>query len=111
MRSIRHEECCNDEERRIIEGIANFTSHIEWTSELKEEGGITWLELYIWYRMHSAKIEEDPLAITKPLMSDIAAFKNHVRKVATYCTKEEEEWVMSTCYGRANRLEGGAHRK
>ena len=71
---------------------------------MKEEGGITWLELYVRYRMHSNEVVEDPLASTKPLMNDIAKFKNLIRRVATYCTDECEEWVLNTSYGKGNRL-------
>ena len=103
LRSIRQGESSNAEEWQQTRAIANFISHINWTSDLKEEGGITWLELYVWYRMHSKEVVEDPLAITKPLMNDIAKFKSLIRRVATYCTDEGEEWVLNTCYGRGNR--------
>ena len=107
-RNIREEECCSRREQRDIQAITHFISHIKWTSEKREEGGITWLEFYIWYRMHSPRVEIDPLATTKPLLNDITIFKSQVRKVATYCIKEEQEWVLSTCYGRGNRLKNAA---
>ena len=39
-------------------------------------GVITWIELYIWYRMHSSQINYDPIDSTKPLLREIASFKN-----------------------------------
>ena len=83
-----------------VAAIATFISHINWTSEIKEEGGVVWLELYVWYRMHSPKVEVDPLAISKPLLNDITLFKSRVREIVVYCIREELERVLSTCYGR-----------
>ena len=73
--------------------VSNFIAQVEWTTNLEEEGGITWLELYIWYRMHSKAPVGDPLATTKPLMSDIAKFKSTIRKIATHCIDEGEELI------------------
>ena len=91
LRYARRGECSTDDKCRQLKAIANFISHIEWTTDWKEEGGVSWLELYIWYRMHSPKTEEDPLASTKPLMNDIATYKGRIRKVATYCIDDGEE--------------------
>ena len=31
-----------------------------------------------------------------------------MRKISTYCIKEEQEWIFNTCYARPNRLEMAA---
>ena len=104
MRYARMGECSTHKEYEDLKLIANFVSNIEWSTEWKEEGGITWIEFYLLYRIHSKKIEIDPLASDKPLLSDITTFKSRIRRVSTYCMKEEEEWVVSTSYSRENRL-------
>ena len=105
LRSIREGECSSREEKREIQAITNSISHIRWRSEMK---GVTWLELYVWYRMQSPRFEVDPLATSKPLLNEIALFKSRVRKVATYRIKDEQEWVLSTCYRRQNRRKNAA---
>ena len=72
------------------QGIANFISQVDWAKNVSEGEGITWLELYIWFRMRSPKIDVDPLATSKPLLNDIAVFKSRVMKVATHCIKENK---------------------
>ena len=108
MRRIREEEAGSRSERREVQSIANFISQIEWAKEAGEGRGITWLELYIWFRMHSPKIDVDPLGPTKPLLNDITVFKRRVRRVATYCINEEQEWVLNTSHARENRLKEAA---
>ena len=71
---MREGESAN-EECDDLKLIANFISNVELGTEWKAEGGITWLEIYILYRIHSPKIEVDPLATDKPLLKDIANFK------------------------------------
>ena len=58
--------------------------------------------------MHSPKIDDDPLITTKPLLNDITNFKKRVRRVATHCINEEQEWVFNTSYARENRLRKAA---
>ena len=62
IRYPRRQECSNDEEHQGLKGIVKFVSTIEWQREWSEEGGITWLEMYILYRIHSKKITLDPLS-------------------------------------------------
>ena len=38
------------------------------------------------------------------LQSQIAAFKKRVRNIRRHCVGTEDEWLLSTCYGRGNRL-------
>ena len=58
--------------------------------------------------MHSEQVQLSPLDDKQTLKHDIADFKSIMRKIATHCLKEEEEWLLSTCYGRANRLQQAA---
>ena len=61
MRHARRGECSTQKECEDLKHITNFISYVEWSTEWKEEGGgITWLELYILYRIHSQKIDVDP---------------------------------------------------
>ena len=108
VRYPRRQECSNDEEHQGLKGIANFVSKIEWQNEWNEEGGITWLEMYVLFRTHSKKVVLDPLSNIKPLLQDVTKFKSQMRKIATRCINEEDEWVLRTCYGRQNRLKGAA---
>ena len=103
VRRIGEEEGGSRSEMRETQSIANFISQIEWAKEVGEGGGITWLELYIWFRMRSPKIDEDPLATSKALLHDITVFKSRVRRVATFCINEEQEWVLDTSYARERR--------
>jgi hypothetical protein len=108
MRSIRRGECKDADEWTQAIAVSSFISRVAWTTDLNDDGGITWLELYIWYRMHSKVILVDPLANTKPLASDVAKFKSMTRMIATQCIDEGEEWILSTSYARANRLKEAA---
>ena len=78
--------------RRAKSGLANCLAQIEWSSHLEEAGGITWVELYIWYRMHSPPVKADLLATAKPLLSEITISKKDVREVSTCCINEEQAW-------------------
>ena len=51
LRHARRGECSSNEEYDDIKHIANFISNVEWGTDLKEEGGITWLGFYILYRI------------------------------------------------------------
>ena len=87
MRYARRGECSTQREYEDLKLITYFISNVEWSTEWKEEGGITWIELYLLYRIHSRKIDVDPLASDKPLLNDIANFKSNIRRVSTFCIK------------------------
>ena len=38
------------------------------------------------------------------LKNKLADFKRVARRVAAECVQEEQEWILATCYSRANRL-------
>ena len=52
VRALRREEVKNNEEWEKANKVLNFITNIGWAEKGNEEGGITWLELYIWFRMH-----------------------------------------------------------
>ena len=52
MRKMRIQDVGGEVERTAAQKIQHFTSKIQWVDEKREEGGITWLELYIWYFIH-----------------------------------------------------------
>jgi len=91
-----------------IQKVANFISRIKWDADLNEEGGITWIELFIWYRMHSPAVHTNFIDATKPLQNEITKFKKQVRKINTHCIQEDREWLFQTCYARGNRLKAAA---
>ena len=37
-------------------------------------------------------------------MAKLASFKNACRRIAADCIHEDQEWVLTTCYSRVNRL-------
>ena len=108
MRKIHEAEVEDTEERKQIEKLVNFLSRTRWARSKDAHGGITWLEFYIWFQMHSKKTEVHPLTPNAFLTEEIAAFKKVVRKINLHCVSQEDEWQLQTCYGRANRLKGVA---
>ena len=104
MRELRKKECKTEKEWKATSKVLNFISHARWSEEEAEVGGITWLELFIWYKMHAPAEETKPLAPKTILQKEIAEFKSHVRRVMTLCVVEEQEWHLQTSYGRASRL-------
>lgn len=79
-REIRDDESGGGQNPREIQNIANFISKIQWDPNMQEEGGITWIELYLWYRMHSPHIKYDIIDSTKPLMKEIICSRNMSEK-------------------------------
>ena len=82
---------------------------MEWREKPSEEGGITWLELYVWYTMHGGKLvgideEGDKLRNRNTLHNEITVFKKVVRRMSLQCTPDDDEWHFETSYARANRL-------
>ena len=39
--------------------VQSFLERIEWSKEEEEEGGITWIELYLLFGIHGRNEEED----------------------------------------------------
>ena len=104
MRKLRRQECESDSEWKRAEGVLNFISHTRWAKDPAEDGGITWLELYVWYKMHSKVEAEAPLDAKNTLQKEIAEFKKHARKIAALCVREQDEWHFHSAVGRGNRL-------
>ena len=52
-RALSKDEHQHDE----MKSIRNFLAHTRWhhVSEHEDKSGITWLELFLWYRMHSPR--------------------------------------------------------
>ena len=75
IRELRRQECKDDKEYDESRKVINFLTHTRWTSQQLPQGGITWLELYIWCRMHSPKQPEAPLQGKVPLQKEMAIFK------------------------------------
>ena len=60
---------------------------VEWREKSSEEGGITWLGLYVWYTMHGGKLvgadeEGDKLRNRNTLHNEITVFKKAVRRMS-----------------------------
>jgi hypothetical protein len=96
-----------DYQRHIC--VRNFLNKVEWSEEQLPEGGITWLELYVWYTMHNGELEgiddkKDKLRNRNSLHNEMAAFKKVVRRLVLQSVPEKEEWHFETSYARANRL-------
>ena len=81
---------------------------VENTKE--ERGGITWIELYIYYTLHGGgndiekKRAEAPLAKTPSLQAALAEFKRRVRFVMKVSVDDVDEWHLTTCKNISNRL-------
>ena len=77
---------------------------LQWTTDPKENGGVTWLELYAMYLIHGGarreeeEAEKDPLRITPSLQTRLAEFKKAIRKLKKHGLKEEQEWHWDTCH-------------
>ena len=75
-----------------------------------EEGGITWLELFLLYSYHGGNEEElklsqkDPLRLLPLLQKQFAEFKAAARMVKLYSLRVEDEWILATFYARKHRL-------
>lgn len=59
--------------------VFNCITHIKWTvkgddDNQEEEGGITWLELYILCKMHSPEDEEKTAGAKNILQKEMADF-------------------------------------
>ena len=57
LRELRKVECNGETGFKETREVLLFLSRTRWTSEQNQDGGITWLELYIWYRTH--KIDDN----------------------------------------------------
>ena len=66
------------------------------------EGGLTWLELFIWFSIHSGTDEKTPPAAKSILPSELAKFKASIRRVNLHCVAEKDEWNLQTSYARGN---------
>ena len=70
-------------------------------------GGVSWLELYLYYTMHGGAKEGQQgrlLAKSQTLQSSMKEFKKRVRQISKHCVKVEDEWRFHTCQGRTNRM-------
>ena len=85
--------------------VANFIRKTRWCKEgeSNENPGITWLELFVLFKMHDQKIPEN---VTKKdcINNQLAFSKKICRMVAADCISEDYEWIFGTCYNRQNRL-------
>ena len=59
--------------------MLNFIVRLRWATEKNPEGGITWLELYAWYRMHAERKTPAPFEKVD-LKKEICAFKKGFEK-------------------------------
>ena len=89
IRKIRKREADDDEDEAQIAKVLSFISRLRWTTEKSQEGGITWLEIYAWYRMHSERKPPAPLARKVVLLEESSAIKKRVRKIGNLsaCTR------------------------
>ena len=106
MRKMRSQDVGGEIERTAAQRIQNFISKIQRVDEKREEGGITWLELYIWYFIHKGTEEELLLEPKDILQKEMAKFKQAIRAIANNTVDQDEEWHLQTCYARKNRFSG-----
>ena len=104
MRRLRNHESGKDDDHEETIKVVNFLSHTRWAKAKKQEGGVTWLELFLFYKLHAPPDRYAPLAPKSFLQSDIANFKRKVRKINLHCVQDPDDWHLKTCHGRANRL-------
>ena len=108
MRKMRSQDVGGEAERAEAQKIQNFISKIQWVDEKREEGGITWLELYILYFIHKGP-EKDLLLEPKDIsQKEMAKFKQVVRTITCNTVDQDQEWQLQTRYARENRLSGVA---
>ena len=80
-----------------IASIAAFMTNTKW-KKAAEGKGITWMELFLWYSMHTP---------TRERKDEFRAFKKAFRKVVTDCVRVEEEdlfYTQKTSYPRLKPL-------
>ena len=100
MRKMRSQDVGGEAERAEAQKIQNFISKIQWVHEKREEGGITWLELYIWNFIHKGP-EKDLLLEPKDIFQkETAKFKQVVRTITCNTVDQDQEWQLQTCYAR-----------
>ena len=76
--------------------------------------GITWLELYVLFVIHSPKAKKAPLAAPNTLLKEMAKFKATVRRVAWVQVHEEDEkrflvTVIKDLLGLTEQKKGKGH--
>ena len=81
LRKLREKGCQSDGQWLQDNRTLIFLSHTRWAETEQADGGVTWLELYIWFIMHSGTDEETPLAAKSVLPAELASFKASVRRV------------------------------
>ena len=102
----------NDEEFEEWKSIRKALSYTCWRTEPEGTGkaGISWLELFIWFKLHSPRSQRvtgKALLIPKPpLQKELAKFKAATRRVVTYCCNDEDEKAFKACRSSENRLAG-----
>ena len=52
LRELRLEETDGEKEFEDTRKIVNFLSRLIWPTQANPQGGITWLELFVWIRLH-----------------------------------------------------------
>ena len=104
LRELRLEETDGEKEFEDTRKIVNFLSRLRWSTQANPQGGITWLELFVWFRLHKFEKASSFLKPKSSLQSQMAVFKKRVRNIKRHCVGTGDEWLLDTCYGRGNRL-------
>ena len=104
LRLLRDNEGASQKDVEDSMKIFNFLSRTRWTIEPNQQGGVTWLELFVWYKLHHIEKPTTFFAPKDTLQKQMADFKRLTRNVKQYCLSPEDEWHLQTCYGRSNRL-------
>ena len=85
LRLLRENEGAGKEDVEESRNILNFLSKTRWTVERNQEGGITWLELFIWYKLHHIETPTKNVDPKVTLQRKMADFKRHTRNVIFLC--------------------------
>ena len=105
---IRKEDCQSEKAADERMQVRTFLNNLSWKrTEDEEEGGITWVELYILFRLHGWNDDsegENFLTERGKLKSMLKSFKQQVRWLAVHAVAVDQEWTLQTSKTRANRL-------
>ena len=92
IRGIRHSDSGGPKQHERITKMRNFLSHTRWVTSQEDARGITWLELFVWYRMHdAAEGDREPLGPKELVEKELAVFKEAARQLTTKCLSVNQE--------------------
>lgn len=111
VRHVRVADSAAPAERKEMASIRNVYTHARGCSTEEALGGITWIELYIWYHAHrndggdSVSRRVAPGSVGEHnLLKQLANFKSCFRKVVEHCVHEDDVDFFAAAKTPNNRL-------